>query len=85
MFESHLDALEKELRTAVNIAITSLVGHVLEYMRDGVVSVAETNSHPSVSLVRSLKREFGFYCIELCPEPASSAGDGICAGRTHVG
>jgi hypothetical protein len=45
-------------------------GHVLEYMRDGVVSVAEPNARPSVSLIRSLKREFGFYCIELCPEEA---------------
>jgi hypothetical protein len=41
-------------------------GHVLEYMRDGVVSVAETGACPSVSLLCALKREFGFYCIELC-------------------
>jgi hypothetical protein len=41
-------------------------GHVLEYMRDGVVSVAEPGAHPPVSLLRALKREFGFYCIELC-------------------
>jgi hypothetical protein len=46
-------------------------GHVLEYMRDGVVSVAEPGVHPSVSLLRLLKREFGFYCIELCAEPVS--------------
>jgi hypothetical protein len=43
-------------------------GHVLEYMRDGVVSVAEPGALPSVSLLRALKREFGFYCIELCTE-----------------
>jgi hypothetical protein len=43
--------------------------HVLEYMRDGVVSVAEPGLCPSVSLLRALKREFGFYCIELCAEP----------------
>jgi hypothetical protein len=43
-------------------------GHVLEYMRDGVVSVAEPGALPSVSLLRALKREFGFYCIELCAE-----------------
>jgi N-acetylneuraminic acid mutarotase len=43
-------------------------GHVLEYMRDGVVSVAEPGVHPSISLLRALKREFGFYCIELCAE-----------------
>jgi hypothetical protein len=40
-------------------------GHVLECMRDGVVSVAEPDAHPSVSLLRALKREFGFYYIEL--------------------
>jgi N-acetylneuraminic acid mutarotase len=43
-------------------------GHVLEYMRDGHVSVAEPGARPSVSLLRALKREFGFYCIELCAE-----------------
>jgi N-acetylneuraminic acid mutarotase len=40
-------------------------GHVLEYMRDGHLSVAEAGACPSVSLLRALKREFGFYCIEL--------------------
>jgi hypothetical protein len=43
-------------------------GHVLEYMRDGVVSVAESGARPSIRLLRLLKREFGFYCIELCVE-----------------
>jgi hypothetical protein len=43
-------------------------GHVLEYMRDGVVSVAEAGALPTVSLLRALKREFGFYCIELSVE-----------------
>jgi hypothetical protein len=46
-------------------------GHVLDYMRDGVMSVAEPGSHPSVSLLRALKREFGFYCIELSAEQAT--------------
>jgi hypothetical protein len=41
-------------------------GHILEYMRDGHMSVAEAGARPSVSLLRALKREFGFYCIELC-------------------
>jgi N-acetylneuraminic acid mutarotase len=45
-------------------------GHILEYMRDCVVSVAEPGARPSVSLLRALKREFGFYCIELCAEQA---------------
>jgi hypothetical protein len=43
-------------------------GHVLEYMCDGVVAVAEPGARPSVSLLRALKREFGFYCIELVVE-----------------
>jgi hypothetical protein len=43
-------------------------GHVLQYMQDGVVSVAEPGVRPSVSLLRALKREFGFYCIELMAE-----------------
>jgi hypothetical protein len=42
--------------------------HVLEYMRDGHVSVAEAGARPSVSLLRALKREFGFYSIELYTE-----------------
>jgi hypothetical protein len=45
-------------------------GHVLEYMRDGVVSVAAQDaSELDVTLLRALKREFGFYCIELMAEP----------------
>jgi hypothetical protein len=44
-------------------------GHVLEYMRDGVVSVADPEARPSMSMLRALKREFGFYCIELVVEP----------------
>jgi hypothetical protein len=43
-------------------------GHVLEYMRDDYVSVAEPGVCSSVSLLRALKREFGFYCIELVAE-----------------
>jgi N-acetylneuraminic acid mutarotase len=42
--------------------------YVLEYMRSGVVSMAEPGARPSVPLLRALKREFGFYCIELCAE-----------------
>jgi hypothetical protein len=37
-------------------------------MRDGHVSLAEAGAWPSVSLMRALKREFGYYCIELCTE-----------------
>jgi N-acetylneuraminic acid mutarotase len=43
-------------------------GHILEYMRDGVISVAEPGARPSIPLLRALKREFGFYCMELCAE-----------------
>jgi hypothetical protein len=39
-------------------------GHVLEYMRNGVVSIAQPGANASVSLLRALKRDFGFYCIE---------------------
>jgi hypothetical protein len=55
-------------------------GHVLEYMRDGVVAVAAPNARPDVSLLRALKREFGFYCIELLvgPEPESALVFGGC-------
>jgi hypothetical protein len=35
-------------------------GHVLEYMRNGVVLVAEPSANVSVSLLGALKREFGF-------------------------
>jgi hypothetical protein len=38
-------------------------GHVLEYMCDGHVSVAEPDARPSISLLRALKCEFGFYCF----------------------
>jgi hypothetical protein len=51
-----------------------LFGHVLEFMRDGVVSVAEQDDRPSVSLLRRLKREFSFFCIELYAEKAWGMG-----------
>jgi hypothetical protein len=43
-----------------------------QYMRDGVVLVAEPGARPSVSLLRALKREFGYYCIELVAERAAA-------------
>jgi hypothetical protein len=49
-------------------------GQVLQYLRDGVVSVAEEDaSELDVSLFRWLKREFGFYCIELKAEQQDMA------------
>jgi hypothetical protein len=60
-------------------------GHVLEYLRDGVVSVAERDaSELDVGELRWLKREFGFYCIELHMEEeevAFVAGGTDDAGR----
>jgi hypothetical protein len=44
-------------------------GHVLEYMRDGV-AVGEPGVRPSRKFLRVLKREFGFYCIELVVKQA---------------
>ena len=44
-------------------------GQVLEYLRDGVVVVAEQDSSElDVGMLRWLKREFGFYCVELVAE-----------------
>jgi hypothetical protein len=63
-------------------------GHILEYMRDGIVSVAEPGAHPSVSLLRTLKREFGFYCIELVVEQAKRLEETemvyILGGRRNI-
>jgi hypothetical protein len=49
-------------------------GRVLEYLRDGIVSVAEKGAlELDVGELRWLKREFGFYCIELDAEPQEVA------------
>jgi hypothetical protein len=50
-----------------------LFGHVLEFLRDGVVSVAEQEERPSLSLLRRLQREFHFFSIELYANQASGA------------
>jgi hypothetical protein len=61
-------------------------GHVLEYMRDGVVSVASLGAHPSIPLLRALKREFGYYCIELVVEaPAEQLDAFLIGGEGHQG
>jgi hypothetical protein len=45
-------------------------GQVLEYLRDGVVSAAEKDaSELDIGVLRWLKREIGFYCIELYADP----------------
>jgi hypothetical protein len=43
-------------------------GHVLQYLRDGHVSVAEPRARPSLELLLALKHEFDFYCITLASE-----------------
>jgi hypothetical protein len=43
-----------------------LFGHVLEYLRDGVVNVAKHGA--PVHVLRKLKREFNFFSIELYAE-----------------
>jgi hypothetical protein len=49
-------------------------GQVLEYLRDGVLSVAEQDeAELDVSVLRWLKREMGFYCIEVMAEPQEVA------------
>jgi N-acetylneuraminic acid mutarotase len=48
-------------------------GHVLEYMRDGVVSVVSPGAYPSIPILQVLKREFDFYCIELYAEAPAEA------------
>jgi influenza virus NS1A-binding protein len=49
-------------------------GQVLEYLRSGVVSMAEKDVlELDVGELRWLKREFGFYCIELYADPQEVA------------
>jgi hypothetical protein len=63
-------------------------GHILEYMRDGVISVAEPGARPSITLLRALKREFGFYCIELCAEQPTQTREpevALVMGGYHAG
>jgi hypothetical protein len=49
-------------------------GQVLEYLRDGMLSVAEKNtSELDIGELRWLKREFGFYCITLDADPQEVA------------
>jgi N-acetylneuraminic acid mutarotase len=62
-------------------------GQVLQYLRDGVVSVAEqAASELDVSVVRWLKREFGFYCIELIADQkeVTFAAGGYDANNTII-
>jgi hypothetical protein len=58
-------------------------GQVLEYLRDGVVSVAEKDaSQLDIGELRWLKREFDFYCIELYTDPHDVA---FVAGGEAIG
>jgi hypothetical protein len=57
-------------------------GQVLEYLRDGVVPMVERDaSELDVGELRWLKREFGFYCIELYAEPQEIA---FVVGGVHA-
>jgi hypothetical protein len=47
-----------------------LFGHVLEYMRDGVVSVMEQDELSRMGLLRRLKREFSYFLIKVDEEQA---------------
>jgi N-acetylneuraminic acid mutarotase len=59
-------------------------GQVLEYLRDGVVSVAEKDvGELDIGVLRWLKREFGFYCIELYADPQEVAF--VVGGRDDDG
>jgi hypothetical protein len=58
-------------------------GQVLEYLRDGVVSMAERDaSELDVGELRWLERDFGFYCIELYADPQEVA---FVVGGARVG
>jgi hypothetical protein len=60
-------------------------GQVLQYLRDGVVSAAEQDtSELNVSLLRLLKREFGFYCIEIVDDLQEIAFTVGGAGRRNT-
>ncbi len=44
-------------------------GHVLQYLITGVVAVSEQDaSELDINVLRILKREFGFYCVDLYSE-----------------
>jgi hypothetical protein len=55
-------------------------GHILEYMRDGHLSVAEPDACSDTALLRALKREFGFYCIELYAEQVAQPEVAVVIG-----
>jgi hypothetical protein len=57
-----------------------LFGHVLDFMRDGVLTVAEQGGPPSVNLLRRLKREFGFFSI--VPRPSDLFDPLLTAARS---
>jgi hypothetical protein len=39
-------------------------GHVLGYLQDGILAMGAPDARPSAQLLRLLKREFDFYCIQ---------------------
>jgi hypothetical protein len=51
--------------------------HVLQYMRDGVLAVVEQNEFPKLGSLRRLKREFGYFAIELYTEQAGAGRQAV--------
>jgi hypothetical protein len=61
-------------------------GHVLEYMRDGVLAVADPSASPSIALLQDLKHEFGFYSIDLSAEVGEERPEmTYVLGGTNIG
>ena len=68
-----------------------LFEHVLEYLRDGEITVTQEDARiVDVGLLRRLKREFGFYSLEVVAEgPGAGEGmayvvGGFCGGTEHL-
>ena len=51
-----------------------LFEHVLEFLRDGVVTVAQEDARTvDVGLLRRLRREFGFYSVDVVADEGPAA------------
>jgi hypothetical protein len=56
--------------------------HVLEYMRDGHLSVGESSARPSLDLLLALRREFDFFGIELLVKQERLEAAFVVGGET---
>ena len=55
-----------------------LFEHVLEYLRDDVVTEWQEDAGTTdMGLLRRMKREFGFYSVEVAAEKGPAAGEGM--------